>query len=71
MAAMTATGTKRTFYACRRMSVLGGKAAMQRHNRKTDFEPSADFHPRLEIRLATTLRTQPIIISTTASFDSC
>ena len=23
-------GTKRTFYACRRMSVLGGKAVMQR-----------------------------------------
>src|SRR5262249_50772712 len=26
----TGSGTKRTFYACRRMSVLGGKAVMQR-----------------------------------------
>src|SRR5215510_10205866 len=26
----TASGTKRTFYACRRMSVLGEKAVMQR-----------------------------------------
>jgi hypothetical protein len=27
---MSEFGTKRTFYACRRMSVLGGKAVMQR-----------------------------------------
>jgi len=27
---MSLIGTKRTFYACRRMSVLGGKAVMQR-----------------------------------------
>jgi hypothetical protein len=45
---------------------LVGKRPCSGHNRKTD-----DFHPRLEIRLATTLRTQPIIMSTTASFDSC
>jgi hypothetical protein len=33
-------GTKRTFYACRRMSVLGGKAVMQRTTAKTDFDPN-------------------------------
>src|SRR5215813_6406828 len=27
---MSTCGTKRTFYVCRRMSVLGGKAVMQR-----------------------------------------
>jgi hypothetical protein len=33
-------GTKRTFYACRRMSVLDGKAVMQRSTAKTDFDPN-------------------------------
>ena len=33
--------TKRTFYACRRMSILGGKADMQRTSpAKTDFDPN-------------------------------
>jgi hypothetical protein len=30
----TAFGTKRMFYVCRRMSVLGGKAVMQRTSRR-------------------------------------
>ena len=34
---MSRLGTKRTFYVCRRMSVLGGKAVMQRTTAKTEF----------------------------------
>jgi len=37
-------GTKRTFYACRRMSVLGGKAVVQRNiTAMTVLGPKADM----------------------------
>jgi hypothetical protein len=44
MAAMTANGTKRTAYACRRMSVLWWKSGHAADiTAKTDFEPICDI----------------------------
>src|SRR5215470_3752109 len=41
---MSPIGTKRTFYVCRRMSVLGGKTVMQRISpQRPIFEPRAVF----------------------------
>jgi len=39
---MSLVGTKRPFYACRRMSVLGGKAGVQRTSSKDRYWPWAD-----------------------------
>src|SRR5215469_13774552 len=42
---MSTFGTKRTFYVCRRMSVLGGKAVMQRTSLKDRVCPTTDLAP--------------------------
>ena len=46
---MTAFGTKRTFYACRRMSVLGGKAVVQRTSLSEAREVSGSETARVDL----------------------
>ena len=51
---MSPFGTKRTFYVCRRMSVLGGKAVVKRTYCKNEVDPKPTW-AGLKSRIAAVL----------------